>query len=504
MPVPPRFKATGFLFATVAAALAATPAAAQKEAPPLPGDGTEVLQFLLDAAKIKPIKHSELSNVGRHMEDVIVIALGQPRPIFDTMPAQWANNAISSGGAALIATDAAYEITLGGPRFGPNPNPPKTKSIVTGQQVTNPNPNACFLGKETLPFVEARERPQVLDPEWELFAGLSRVATNRPSAIQFTGLEGGYRSVLAGFPVGSRVERNGRFHDLDPRSEVFALGGSGPHPATGQHYRLLALSDPSVFINEMMLPIPGAEPTDNYEFAWRVVAFLSQEGPRRRKQCLFIQNGQVIERFDKLRPLVQPPVPRINLWDNQHKIVEFADKVVDRFEEQDVANKVLLGKDEEQRSDRFKAIMAVVLAMLAIRAAWYLMKRMASVRRPPDGPPAAPGGLPLPSKRDRPPGVFERRQSELLRRNNLSEPVRTAIQEMFAEAGVVPEPGQKMPKVTVSAVVARPDTLREALVELWKIAARPRAVSVQRWRVLEPLFVRARQAHRDGKWSFGD
>src|SRR6185312_16046591 len=150
-----------FLLAIVAVALIAGPAAAQKEAPPLPGDGTEVLQFLLDAAKIKPIKHSELSNAGRHMEDVIVIALGQPRPIFDTMPAQWANNAISSGGAALIATDAAYDITLGGPRFGPNPNPPKTKTIVTGEQVTNPNPAACFLGKERLPFVEARERPQV-------------------------------------------------------------------------------------------------------------------------------------------------------------------------------------------------------------------------------------------------------------------------------------------------------------------------------------------------------
>lgn len=57
----------------------------------------------------------------------------------------------------------------------------------------------------------------------------------------------------------------------------------------------------------------------------------------------------------------------------------------------------------------------------------------------------------------------------------------------------------------MARAVRRPDTLRDALADLWKIGFGPPApVSVRKWAGLEPLFVRARQAHADGKWAFVD
>jgi hypothetical protein len=99
--------------------------------------------------------------------------------------------------------------------------------------------------------------------------------------------------------------------------------------------------------------------------------------------------------------------------------------------------------------------------------------------------------------------LFDRRQRELARRNNLYEPVRAAVHEMFIAAGAAPNAGPKLPKVVVSDVVRRADTLRDALRELWRIAfGRPAVVTAQHWRMLEPLFERVRQAHADGKWRF--
>jgi hypothetical protein len=74
---------------------------------------------------------------------------------------------------------------------------------------------------------------------------------------------------------------------------------------------------------------------------------------------------------------------------------------------------------------------------------------------------------------------------------------------MFAESGAPAEAGQKLPKVAISKAISRPNTLRDALADLWKIAhGPPRVVTVQRWNVLEPLFERVRQAYADGKWHF--
>lgn len=492
------------------AGLAALPPGASAQQPArqapfeLAPDGTDMLQFLLDASRIKPIRNSDVGRELGQLEDVIVVVLGDSSQRIGAFTAiEWANKSVMAGGAALVAVDSRRQLNFGTP-VGPGFPPPGPPVEITGAMVRGTDPKTCFLGKDTLPFAVPRQRPLAGGPEWNLFDGLHRVATNQPSAIWLRRPHGVFRSILAGFPDSECTNGNGNIRILDTESEVFAVGGSGQHPLTTHNYRLLALSDPSVFINEMMLAEKaGLGPTDNFEFAQRVVKFLSEEGTRKRARCLFIQNGQVVDRFDRLRPLFQPPVPKLNLWDHQDKIIEFIDKTVDQFQEKDVANQALFGKEESQGRETFKRIMAALLAVLAIRAGWYLMKRLAQSRRPAPTAAAPPGGLPVLANGDRPAGAFDRRQRELLRRNNLYEPVRTAIADFFAEAGVVPELGQKLPKLTISDAVRNAKSLREALADLWKIAAGPpRPVSIQRWRDLEPIFDRVRQAYLDGKWQF--
>ena len=485
--------------------LAVTPAAARQpradepKGPTIPADGTEVFQYLLDRAKIQPVKASEVRNLGKY-DNVIVIILGDPGRGNFGEQLTLANNVIRSGGAALIASDSSVNLANAFRHSG--------ASFITGTPASggrDTNEKSLFMGRPNLPFVVPLPQPaNAGGAQWELFKDLTRIATNRPSYILSPEPRGELAAPLATYPDDCVVQApNGLFQPVHEERHFFALGGSGAHPDTLRDCRFLALADPSVFINQMMLADdPANGRTDNLEFAARAVGFLAGEDGRRTR-CLFYQNGEIVERFDTLRSMMRPPLPMPNIWAMQEKLTDLGNKVIDHFETNDTANKAFVGSGDAERNRRFKFIMQFVLAMLCARAGWYLVKRIWISRRKPDGPSAVVGGLPPTSPGDRPAGVFDRRQRELLRRNNLSEPIRTLIREMFAEANAPTDAGKKLPKVVISDVVSRPETLREALTDLWKIAhGPPRVVTVQRWNLLEPLFERIRTAHAEGKWRF--
>jgi hypothetical protein len=100
--------------------------------------------------------------------------------------------------------------------------------------------------------------------------------------------------------------------------------------------------------------------------------------------------------------------------------------------------------------------------------------------------------------------VFERRQRELVRRNNLFEPVRNLMREFFDANGAPPDAGPQMPHAIIDhRAVRKPESLRRALRDMWRIAyGPPMHISAQRWFELEPYFDRLRRAHEDGKWRF--
>lgn len=480
-----------------AAALLLLPAvgAAQRPADrpqPISPDGTEMFRWLLHVRGIKPVADNEISPFAPGPipgDDLIVIVLGDPQEVWPgTTQLSWAANALKDGGAALVASDTALNL---GREFTRAPG-----LEVTGKSVRGKGPDILFQGKEACPFVVPWRKLPPRGPHWDLFEGLEQVATNKPSYLSLPAGRGVFLDPIAHFPPGCRqVEGNQR---LIPDFAVFAAGASGP---VHDPYRFLVLADPSVFINEMLLQSPN-----NLEFAYRVTGYLQDAGGKKRTRCLFVQNGQVVTEFDTLKSVMRPQQPLIplpNIAQLQDKIVDAGNQIIDKLQENNTHNRLLLGNTPERQARSLRSIVSGLLFLGCLWAAVMILSRLWKARQPTDTRAAPPGGLPVSPKGDPPAGVFDRRQRELLRRNNIYEPVRAAVREMFAAAVAPADAGRRLPKVVISDLVRRTDTLRDALTELWKIGYGPaRVVSVQRWQVLEPLFERVRRAHADGKWRF--
>jgi hypothetical protein len=479
-----------------AAAAQPEPGGLRDGPPPIHATGTDIFRYLFDRADVQPLSDDDFDMIeDRNLDDVILVIIGYDRGF--TYLSQ-IERVLRSGGAVLIAVQSHQDLN----RLLPSP-PGWT---ISGEEVECGIEGATLGGRAECPFAVPLEPPGRTGPEWQLFQGLNRVATNRPGFFQLQGNgRGTLRNRLAGFPEGSRVE--GR--KLDPEHQVLVVGASRRF-VFEKDSRFLGVADPSVFVNEMMVPILAQE-TDNLVLADRVVQFLCERRqpfgpPQRRTQCLFVHNGSVMTDFSSLKHQLAPPPPPIrlpNLMQLQEKIVDAGNQIIDRFEENGGPSSLVMGRSRSRSNYLLRRLLTGLLVIGSICAVWFLVRRVWGARQPTDVPPAPPGGRPEPpAANGAPVGVFQRRQREILRRNNLYEPVRMALREFFAGTGA-PSDGPKLPKVVIADTVRRADTLRKALSDLWRIAyGSPTAVTIQKWKVLEPLFDRVQQAHADGKWRF--
>lgn len=493
----PRGRSLGLL---ALAALLLWPAVASAQPAQQPvsisAEGTDLFRALLSHAKIKPVKRNEAFNLGPG-DDVIVIAFGPPTAhnIDFFNPADEAKKASNRGGAGFVASDTPA--LLGSAwRQDPQTGWREYRCDILAARVECGDANATLREFEDCPFVvpltrnENRDAPPDDSPAARVFKGLTRVATNEPSMIIASGYTGEFSHPLAAFPRGSTwTDQFDRTFRLPPNA-AFAVGSAGT--GVNRSGRYLAFADHSLFTNQMMIE----QDTQNLELAYRVVEFL--RGPDQRSRCLFIENGRVVETFDDLQKAFaqskpKPPLPNIDMDKIQQKLVDMGNTLIDRVQTNDVPNRTLL------RAFGLPSIIRFVLIVLAIYATWYLLRRTFSARKPIDVPaPPAVAGVPT-----GPPGVFDRRQKELLRRDNLYEPVRDLVREFFASVGVHGEPGPKPPKLVISDAVRKPESLKLAIKDFWKVAyGEPQDVTVNRWRELEPYFERLKQAHADGKWHF--
>jgi hypothetical protein len=488
-----RHLALGLLaLAVTTSLLASTDAPAQEagaEQTPIQisADGTQIFRGLLDLAGVKPITQQELFNFNRP-DDIIVISLGTtiPQGIRRYDPKEYVKLALARGGAAMIATDTSLQFNFSdGGAFS-----------VTGERITCPDEIATLPGRDYCPFV-VPIIPERGTQVGKLFENLDRVATNSSSYISLHLIGGNFENRLATFPMNS-INVNTRRSLL--RNSSFAIGGE-MRLNNVQSSRFLALADHSIFINQMLLE-PG---TDNLELTKRTIEFL--KGPNQRTRCLFFEDGQVVDRFDELRHLYAKqqqqgmPMPQVNLWALQDKLTDLGNSIIDQLQTNNAHNSLILGsgQDPERQHRVLSGIMRFMLVLLTIYGLWFVLRRVWASRKPTDvlPPPAvatAPSG---------PPGVFERRQKELLRRNNIFEPVRDLVREFFISIGVEGEPGVKPPALAISDVVRKKDSLRKAIRDFWRLAYGPaQVVTIKRWNELEPFFERVRQAHADGKWHF--
>jgi hypothetical protein len=476
------------LYSLVTAALLLAPAFARAQLPEdrdpvtISTGGTELFRGLLDHAGIKPITQAELISLNR-FDDVILISFGTTAtrdargvgPLTHITPA-------SGRGSALIATDTLTTLKSSADR----------DFFVAGDQVRCLNSGSTHSDKDYCPYV-VPVGGDFPNETQSLFRGLNRIATNRPSYLVTNGLGGDIQHVLARLP-GDCVGPQGEALSAAP----FALGGQGPDASNPRTYRLLVIADHSIFINQMLL-----EPnSDNLKLAYRVIDYL--QGPEKnRKRCIFYENGVLKERFDDLRqaharqnPM---PLPQVNLWAMQDKLTDLGNAIIDRLQTNDAHNKILLGSGAGSQSKSLEVIARFFLILATVVACFFLLRRLWSSRKPSDIPPPPS----VASATSGPPGIFDRRQKELLRRDNVFEPVRDLIREFFESIGAHGDGMPRLPKLVISDVVRKPESLRTAIRDFWKIAfGPPQTLSVNRWRELAPFFDRVRQAHADGKWRF--
>ncbi len=494
------FPLAAFLIALGAAAAQGQQKDNARQPVEIPPEGTELFRALLDRAGIKPLTRQEIS-LGRfeRSDDIIVIVLGNSanRWIgnFDTLT--HAHNVVNRGGAVLIASDTAFHLGSAGKAARG-----QDWAAIEYVRVECQEQQSIHDGKEFCPYVVPVEAgkfpgaPNEVSPAYKIFEGLTRVATNDPTYLRVQRFTGEWRFPLARYPQRAFYRDDFGVQWLLPRGALFAVGGDGPDGmGNDSSYQFLALADHSVFINQMLIE-PG---TENLELTYRVIEYLQGPGRARgdkRKRCIFIEDGYVIDKFDGLRQAFaryKPPLPIPNLGAIQDKLVDLGNAVAEDVQARNVPNNILLGLFG------LPSIMRFVLLVVAVYATWFLLRKVFGGRKPTDIPPApAVAGVPT-----GPPGVFDRRQKELLRRNNVYEPARDLLRDFFASVGAHGTTDPKLPGLSISPEVRKPQSLRMAIRDFWRLAyGPPQELTVNRWREMEPYFERLRQAHADGKWHF--
>ncbi len=485
-PLPPGFVPPGF----------APPAA-----PTISYEGYEVFRWLLHRAELKPFTEAELRQGPRSHTDYVVIVLGSPHSGFagNNSTIAWFDGALSRGGAVLIAYDDNASLALNSVQGG-------AQLQFSGWRVAAGDAER-FGGRPDSPFAEPVVDPALTAPEWDVFGGdtpLTRVASTNPGSITAPPKGSRGLATLAEYPAGCRFAN--RFGRPATDGFVFAVGKSGTHATSRQPFRFLALADQATFHNGLLISPDENGATDNLEFAARAVNYLTEDaGQKKRTKCLLIENGRVVSNYDDLNRLLRPPMPLPKLppWDQlQPKLIDFGNQIIDRVQENDVPNKLMTGANPERPNSLLRNLLAVALVAAALWATTALVRRVWGARTPTDVASPPPGGRPPPPP-DGGAGVFGRRGKELAGRDNLLEPARAAARDLFDAVGGPPDPGSRLPKVVISDAIRRPETLRQALRDLWAIAyGRPAPVTAMRWAALEPLIARSLAAHRDGKWRF--
>lgn len=444
---------------------------------PIAGDGSELFRALLHLKGIKPVKEYELSDLSYN--DVIVISLGRSLKSGLLPDVRTYSPILSGHGAILIASDEMADLSF-------------ASAKITGTHVECLDSKSDLKGLPDCPYVIPRRNIPRNEEVSKLFLGdgaeqkpLTKVAAGTPSYIDLDKNNSSYR--LARFPGQCFWAVAGQPRQLST-DDAFAVGGE-LHP-DHVRARFLAMASSRMFNNAML----ADKETDNLEFTLRAIEFLQGPG-QLRSRCLFIEDGKLVDHFDDLARIeslqnlpIPVPSPKVTK-DLQKKIVSLADRMLEQLQKNDTINKMLSKIN----------VWPYLLGLGAIAFSVLLLKRAIASRKPTNIP-AAPAVVAASSG---PPGVFERRQKELLRRNNIYEPVRDLVREFFTGLGIHAEPRMKHPKVIVTYGVRKPDSLKLAIQDFWKLAyGKPQNLSVQRWQIMGPYFERLQQAHADGKWRF--
>lgn len=472
------------LAALLALFVAGSLSAQQPVALPPNDEQTQLFRGLFHFHKIEPESLENLDRGYDYSKLIVVVYGSDPQSRAVTVAAR---SALANGGAVLVATDSQLQLSAYFPR-------PADVS-VTGKKVLHTRPSAADQGLPDRPLASPKATGGA-NP----FAAIGRIATIGPSYLEMgsrpAGL--GLEPVLE-FAGGATVSSGGRFIKY---ADLFSLPFGFATTDGSAASRCAILADQDVFSNQMIYT-SGRErdATDNLKFANNLVQWLKGSD---RTKCLFVENGQVVGRFDEfeyaaipLGPNIPPPpVPNIDIFDRelQQKLADAANQGIDSLQKNDVMNRELLYAFNGPGT--LYAVLAVILTFVAyaIVRRKAIAARMRAVFRPIPRDPAMLGP-------DVPVGSLEHRRLELLRSSDYGPVVRQFVRQLFQERGLPSEyTGHTLPQVEID--VRRPKFLREAIHSLWAVVRTTAPIGYGRWKQLEPLLAAVRAAAADDRWRF--
>jgi hypothetical protein len=175
-----------------------------------------------------------------------------------------------------------------------------------------------------------------------IFAGCKKgIATNRPSFILTD--PGCTAPVLCSFPpFPGHADFEGMLRGTAPEP-AFAVGSS---PTAGTTSRLLLLAGHGQFMNGML----GQSDNDNLQFTQNILRWLTDN--KQRKQCLFIEENQVMPDFAV--PLGELPLPTARIIND----------LMRGLEEENFFNRLILGNVSKQTI--LRGVLALTLLAITI------------------------------------------------------------------------------------------------------------------------------------------
>jgi hypothetical protein len=457
-------------------------------------EGSEVFRFALHQKQLEPAKQAwDVLNSPRSSMIVIVGDTAAASRLIDSAQLR---DFIHRGGSILIATDQS---NVGWrQQFGIN---------ITGNQLTAEGPQN-YRGIPGRPFVQPRPAPAEHGgpSAWDIVEGMDgegpvdakRIATDRPSEMSILHVRPDLRiTELAGYVRGTKRIQGG---GIVPNS-LFAVSIE-PRGRTG---RMLVLADHSVFVNGMMgFRKDNNEATGysfdngNWEFTNRTIDWLKGGGPEPRTRCLFIEDGNIIDKFAiEIPQPPKPPIPNLPPEVLANILLNSMNPIIEEAQERDFFNRMVESIFGVPRLLRwFFIILTVILIVSGVR---WLMRGQRKIEPTATMTPTQQAAL-LPRG-----GVLRQRTAAQIEVGNLYEAASRRVRDRFNLLGGRPGADGKMPPVLIAGDVADGPVLRRTVDWLWTLGygETPTTVAPNEWDQMNALLERVLVRASRGDWSFG-
>jgi hypothetical protein len=435
--------------------------------------GTHVFRRILYEDGFEPVEGFE--GLKRRPDQAILIVLGDTGPL--SLVPGGLEEFVRKGGAALIATDKPLPDV--GFDAGVRDQLERTAGVrgVSRQTLgcSAPYP-ATYRGLHFCPLAQPVPGARVNlfrrpgDGQPPLL-----VATNVPSMLFRSKEPPETVEELARLPEGVCYFDTREGKKEIPYAPLFAVGGD-----LGEG-RVLVLADHSVFINQMMLPVPPPGDNGNLEFAFNCVSWLRGER-RERTRVLFVEDAKVQTQFDvPLRSGRLTPEEMLRaLWARRNEIAGAASDALDTWQQEEGADESLWDWLEDHGVSPSRSVKHALIGLSAVLVLYGLYRLGTRLRHHSEKGLPALGAEPAGG----PPPVMEQRHLALLRSGNVWEAARELTRQWFATRGAPPSGAP--PRVEAAGGWWQRRRARALVGELWRLAhgAVPERVAPGRLRKL--------------------